>query len=95
MARKKKIEVFPESDELEPFEPIIEELEPFQPIIDELLYPDPIELPADVEIENPLKDFHICLNEIDIKIKKGVPVTIPRFLLQNMVTEKIIKKFPT
>ncbi len=51
------------------------------------------ELPEEVEIL-PLKDFHIVQNEIDITIKKGESVAIPRRFLQNMVTEKVIDKIP-
>lgn len=48
-----------------------------------------------VEI-TPLKDFPngINHNQWSFEIKEGVPVTIPRKFLQNMVTEGIIAKLP-
>jgi hypothetical protein len=50
---------------------------------------------ADVEIV-PLRDFPqgIHQNEIHIEIREGVPVSIPRRFLKNMLTEKIIAKLP-
>ena len=54
------------------------------------------ELSAEVEII-PLRDFPqgIHQNEINIdNIKEGVPVTIPRRFLRNLVTEKVIKNIP-
>ena len=45
----------------------------------------------------PLRDFPsgIHHNEIHIdNIKEGVPVTIPRMFLSNMVTEGVIKSIP-
>ena len=45
---------------------------------------------SDVEIM-PLKNHEIHWNHIDIIIKEGDLVAIPRLFLQNMVTEGVIK----
>lgn len=50
-------------------------------------------LTTEVEIK-PLKDFHIVQNKIDIILKAGETVTVPRQFLQNLVTEKVIEKIP-
>ena len=44
----------------------------------------------------PLKDFPsgIHQNQWHFEIKEGVPVTIPRHFLPNMVTEGVIKEIP-
>ena len=90
MARKKK-----EPVEVEEVLPEIEETE--EPVFQ--YEPPPIvkkQLSENVEII-PLRDFKpgIHHNEIHIdNIKAGVPVTIPRQFLQNMVTEKVINKIP-
>ncbi len=48
-------------------------------------------LPSSTEVL-PLKDFRICFNEHDIKIKKGEKIRVPNMFLENLVTEKVIKK---
>ncbi len=54
---------------------------------------EPVKLQGEIEI-TPEKDFHIVQNEIDIYLKTGEPVTVPRKFLQNLVTEKVIDKLP-
>lgn len=49
--------------------------------------------PGTVEIM-PEKDFLIHHNQFHIEIKEGLPVSIPRKFLQNMVTEGVIKDIP-
>jgi hypothetical protein len=85
MARKKIIDKIVEIEKPD-------ETEHFEPVGELLIETQPEPLPNEVEIM-PLKDFHIVQNEIDIVIKTGVLVTIPRRFLQNMVTEKVIEKF--
>ena len=84
--RKKKVE--PEKEDTK----LIYEA---PPEIDQLEIKDKKPSPAEVEII-PLRDFPqgIHQNEINIDIKEGVPVTIPRRFLQNLVTEKVIKNIP-
>ena len=81
---KKKIEEMEETGDIDLFTP-------------DLFTPEPAtEKTDDVEII-PLRDFEpgIHQNEIHIdNIKKGVPVTIPRKFLRNMVTEKVIEEIP-
>ncbi len=52
------------------------------------------DLSEDFKIENPLKDHDIFMPPLvdpPIEIKKGEPVSIPNFLKQTMITEKVIK----
>jgi len=48
-------------------------------------------LPSSTEIM-PLKDHHIVHNEHNIKIVKGEKCRVPDMFLQNLKTEKVIKK---
>ena len=85
--RKKKVEKT-EFDEV--YEPAPD------PKIDQLEVKDESHYPAEVEII-PLRDFPqgIHQNEVNIdNIKEGIPVTIPRRFLRNLVTEKVIKNIP-
>lgn len=83
MARKKKIKII-EPEEILDSE--FGELPEEPPKEKQSLYDE-------VEIM-PNRDFRITHNQYDIIIEKGVPVTIPRLFLQNMVTEKVIEKIP-
>lgn len=40
----------------------------------------------------PKRDFVIMHNEIFITLKKGEKAEVPDFLLQNLMTEKVIDK---
>ena len=51
----------------------------------------PVKLPATTEIV-PLKYFHIVHNKHSIKLVKGEKCMLPKMFMQNMVTEKVIKK---
>ena len=46
----------------------------------------------EIEIKDPLKDFHIFQNEYDIKIKKGEPVSVTKIFKTNLITEGVIKE---
>lgn len=40
---------------------------------------------------NPKKDFHLyCPPHCDILIKEGIAISVPEFLISNLITEKII-----
>ena len=46
-------------------------------------------------IKSPLKDHPVFMPPLvdpPIHIKKGVPVSVPNFLKQTMITEKVIKE---
>ncbi len=45
-----------------------------------------------IEIKiNPKKDFHLyCPPHCDIQIKEGIEISVPEFLISNLITEKII-----
>lgn len=40
----------------------------------------------------PLKDWHIVQNEVDIQLKKGEAIEIPKRFLATLLTENVIKK---
>ena len=40
----------------------------------------------------PLKDFHISHNGVDIVIKEGERIEVPKLYIQNLKTEKVIKE---